>query len=92
MNVREQQVAAIAEAFAEVIRQWLTEDEIARVRERNAFYDDKVCATHDFCDANMAMLPAFQQVMEREPDADSMEDAALWSDAWGLAKRLYFTA
>ena len=88
---RDQQVTAIAEAFAEVMRQWLTPDEFAEMKRRNVHYDSLVCASHDFCDANMAMAEAFQGVTSREIDGENAADAALWSDAWGLAKRLYFT-
>jgi hypothetical protein len=35
------------------------------------------------------MAPAFTQVMGREPDVSSEEDAAIWSDAWELAAELY---
>jgi hypothetical protein len=90
---RDQQVTAIAEAFAEVLRQWLTREELETVRSRNACQSDPhVCHSHDFCDANMAMAPAFEQIVGREPDVASMADAALWSEAWDLAKRLYLTA
>lgn len=90
---RDQQVTAIAEAFAEVLRQWLTREELETIRSRNASQNDPgICHSHDFCDANMAMAPAFEQVTGREPESDSEADASLWNDAWDLAKRLYLTA
>ena len=88
---REEQVSAIASAFAEVLREWLSTAEMAEVRHRNVAYAPGICASHDFCDANMAMLPAFERVMGHEPEAESEEDAALWSAAWDEAKRLYLT-
>ena len=60
-----------------------------RLNETDPDYADGACASHDFCDANMAMAPAFTQVMGREPDVSSEEDAAIWSDAWELAAKLY---
>jgi hypothetical protein len=89
---RDEQITAIAEAFAEIMRQWLTPAEFEEMRRRNVAYDDMICASHDFCDANMAMAAAMQGVLAREPDPGSGDDAALWNEAWTLAKRLYFTA
>jgi len=89
---RDQQVTAIAEAFAEVMRQWLSREEFAEMKRRNAQNHPLICASHDFCDANMAMWEAFKGVRSRDIDGDSEADTALWNDAWALAKRLYFTA
>lgn len=89
---REQQITAIAEAFAEVMRQWLSKDEFAEMKRRNESdptYSGKVCASHDFCDANMAMWPAFQQVMGHKVDGDNEADCAIWNEAWDLARKLY---
>lgn len=89
---RDKQVAAMAEAFAEVMRQWLSEEEFAemkRLNETDLAYAKGACASHDFCDANMAMEAAFRQVMGRSIAADSQEDANIWNDAWELARKLY---
>jgi hypothetical protein len=70
----------------------LSEDEFSemkRLNETDPDYADGACASHDFCDANMAMAPAVTQVMGWEPDVSSEEDAAIWSDAWELARKLY---
>lgn len=95
LMTREQTVTALAEAFAEVMRQCLSADEMAEVKRRNAHYSDKVCATHDFCDANMVMDAAFRSTTGRDPlagdDGMSEADCRLWSDALALAKKLYFT-
>ena len=51
-------IAALAESFGEILRQWLTPDEFAEMKHRNESdpaYAGKACASHDFCDANMAM-------------------------------------
>lgn len=96
---RDQQVTAIAEAFAEVMRQWLDSREWQLMRERNASQaDSNVCHSHDFCDANMAMDAAFNGLgiptcLAFADDTPEHEEACkLWNDAWTLAKRLYFTA
>jgi hypothetical protein len=57
----------IADAFADVLRNWLTADQWAEMQTRNVDYSDGVCASHDFCDANMAMAEAFETVTGREP-------------------------
>ncbi len=89
---REEQVTAVAEAFGEVLRQWLTPAEFETMRERNATAERGVCHSHDFCDANVAMGAAFEGVLSREPDPASEEDAKLWGDAWDLAHKLYLLA
>ena len=48
--------------------------------------DAPVCASHDHCDANMPMGEAFARVMGREMEASSPSDAALWRQAWAIAK------
>lgn len=91
-NRRNEQVSAIAEAFAEVMRQWLSRDEFAEMKRHNQTLDytlGSACASHNYCDSNMAMAAAFQGVLSREPDSASAADAALWNDAWNLARVLY---
>jgi Tfp pilus assembly protein PilV len=56
------------------------------------------CATHDFFDANMAMLAAFENVLKREPytitegatDVQREADQALWNAAWNMARNAGF--
>lgn len=89
------QIAQIADQFAAVLREWLSEKEWIEMRVRNSeqYYSGTICASHDFCDANMAMLEAFKQVTGRDPDlAESDEDHRLWSEAWRLAKATHLTA
>jgi hypothetical protein len=58
--------------------------------------DSNVCHSHDFCDANMCMLEAFQNVFGREPGIltgeDDETDTRLWNDAWAIAKAADFFA
>lgn len=86
----------LGDGFAAVLRQWLDADEIAMVRSRNAtpeYSEGGSCASHDFCDANMAMDAAFKKVLGRNsdiedlPDGSESPDIALWNAAWpiGLA-------
>lgn len=50
------------------------------------------CATHDFCDANMVMLAAFQSAFGREMDFDSQPDCDLTNAAWDAAIKEGFSS
>jgi len=83
---------AVAEHFAALIRQCLTESEVERIRELNeAERDMSVCHTHDFCDANMVMDHALESLgvsVWNGTDGDMYDDAVdLWNAAWSLARR-----
>ncbi len=68
----------IAGAFAAVLRDWLSADQWAEMQARNVDYSDGVCASHDFCDANVAMAEAFETVTGREPSVgyDTLADGS----------------
>ncbi len=83
----------LGDGFAAVLRQWLDADEIAMVRSRNAspeYAANGSCASHDFCDANMAMDAAFEKVLGRGSDIADLDDGsespdiALWNAAWPI--------
>lgn len=93
----------LATAFVATLREWLTAAEFETVRVTNAGYrrrgDLNICASHNVCDANMAMLEAFRSTFGRAPymsddvdsgtcaNADVETEVGLWSAAWGLADR-----
>ena len=60
-DIRATKLAAV---FTKVINAWLTQAQLREVRRRNKSPDriETSCATHDFCDANMAMEEAFVRV------------------------------
>jgi hypothetical protein len=82
----------LAAEFVAVLAEWLTPEEFAEMQRRNVTATDLDCASHDFCDANMAMDAAFSRALGREPDVmdrdDGAEgpDVALWNAAWSTAK------
>lgn len=76
-------VEKLSDSFRKVIQEHLLPDEIAKVNEENMFARDGICATHDYCDANIKMHEAFVQAFGREPGDADMK---LWGDAWSLAK------
>lgn len=87
------EVKRLAEEFSKVLRIWLTPMQMAIVVERNSENtDERVCHSHDFCDANMAMQDAFERVFGREPrmDGGSDLDESLWGFAWDVAKDCEF--
>ena len=87
---REETVSALADRFAATLREWLTPAEFAEMKALNetAEYQDGICASHNYCDANMAMDAAWKETFgaEVDIDADDEEQAKLWSDAWNLAR------
>ena len=83
----------IGETFAANIEEQLSADELAEVKRRNAHvYGEGICATHDYCDANMPMAEAFEFIMGREPDVSADDDVTLWNAAWERARADHFTA
>lgn len=88
--------AKLAAKFAEVLHEWLSPADMREVVARNLSSDyDNACASHDFCDANMAMDEAFTKTQGREIELgegtrQSRADVALWNGAWAIAKRMNF--
>ena len=83
----------LAEAFAAVLNRWLTPTQFAQMQMANAQNANTLnCASHDYCDANMAMESAFITVLKRHPSVASEEDQALWNSAWERARRKFLTA
>src|SRR5262245_13024875 len=87
-----EQADLLAKAFTRVLTGWLTPAEMDTVRQRNrtADYANGACASHDFCDANMAMAEAFTRIIGHEIDIDSQGDVDRWNTAWCLAKAREF--
>jgi hypothetical protein len=87
--------AIVARAFAIGLKASLSAEDLAEVVRRNRtadYADASLCASHDFCDANMVMYPAITAVLGRDVLAETMadDDAAIWNEAWKLAKAFDF--
>ena len=89
--------AELAKCFSAVLRQWLTDSETSRINAANAAsgYDALVCASHDYCDANMAMLEAVSNatgipVDDIDVDVSDARFCELLNEAWAIAKRADF--
>lgn len=86
------EAASLACEFAKVIREWLTLDQMEEVIALNGTSRyDKACATHNFCDANVAMEEAMITCGHRmDEDPDTGGWGAIWNAGWDIAKRMNF--
>lgn len=90
------QVERIAGRFADILESWLSPVQWFTTLDRNCSVPAGVCASHDFCDANMAMQEAWEEITGREiPFADdggmTQADCDLWGAAWEAAKATHLT-
>lgn len=97
----EAQAFILAHQFAAELREQLTEEEFAQMRIDNVGVAEGICASHDFCDANMPMDDAFEKVMGHrlplgeetpEPYEAFATGAAIWNAAWKIATPTLLTA
>lgn len=85
------QIKTLADRFVTELRSEITAEDFLEVCRRNSdpTQPKGVCASHDFCDANMTMHRAFEIVIGREPIIDEtaigQADTALWNAAWDYA-------
>lgn len=82
-------VAQLADRFAATLRAWLTPAQWAAMVEANG-RPRLGCASHDYCDANMAMDQAFRDLgLGALLDVEEMADATvdLFNAAWRHAAR-----
>jgi hypothetical protein len=91
----EMQTEVVAREFSRILASQLTAAEMAEVISRNArpdYADTNSCASHDFCDANMVMDEAFNNLGIAVPYGENWDtpqraqSVALWNAAWDLAK------
>lgn len=81
-------IRKVANTFVKVLRRWLTPEQFAEMQRRNKVETDpQVCHSHDFCDANEAMMEAFtEHGLTADYDPDDAEHTALWNKVWEAAK------
>ena len=87
----------LARYFSIVLRQWLTDSEISQINAANAAsgYDASTCASHDNCDANMAMLEAVSNAIsipvdDIDIDVSNSQFCEMVNAAWSIAKQVDF--
>ena len=98
---------AVAAEFCKVIREWLTPAQLKEaIRLNKTVAYKSCCASHDFCDANMAMYLAFHNLgLEANIDCDGWAENGIlrvqmtpamlaaedvWNAAWDDAKMAGF--
>lgn len=84
----------IGDKFVEVLTNWLSPQNIECIKIQNAENPSTLnCASHNFCDANEAMIEAFEFFGEDLPnDEGEYAQFILWDRAWEYAKQKYLTA
>jgi hypothetical protein len=83
MKTLTKETREIAQKFASILRDWLTQEEMTIVVDRNKRREKGVCHTHDFCDANMAMQEAIETTTGKD-------DSPEWDTAWNFARENEF--
>lgn len=76
---------AVAAKFDAFLREWLAEGDYQEMLRRNRTpeYGAGACASHDFCDANMAMEEALQSFgINADKVGEDTPETALWNAAW----------
>lgn len=70
----------------------MSTEEITLAAMKNANQPDtRICHTHDYCDANMAMHAAFMRYnIDPAEEGEWKNCAELWHSAWELAKSSNF--
>lgn len=84
--------ALIARKFSELLHENLSVYEMEHIIASNKTPEYKdCCASHDFCDANVYMAEAFEEVNGEEIDLQNQNHTDLWNEAWRIAKEKEFT-
>lgn len=88
---------ALAHGFARALAEDIGTEKVAEAVERNEtpkYKDSGSCASHDFCDANMTMLRAWEELFGSEPafisDSEETESLDLMNRAWTFARTNHF--
>lgn len=90
MNVDTAAAQRLAGAFVILLQRDLSRADYFAARMKNRTAGEGVCASHDYCDANMVMDEAFTGLFDRSA-ASTDEDCALWNAAWEVAKTEHLT-
>ena len=81
----------VARKFSSILKRWLTKKQMRQVIRTNSKPENApFCATHEFCDANMAMIEAVHKLTGKQPDIHCDATNLLWTEAWAMAKRKLF--
>lgn len=81
---------ALANEFSKLLRAEIGDVKLAQVIARNKRKSKGVCHSHDFCDANMVMLVAWNKIVAKRLGPTSEAQTLLWNEAWDIAKHNQF--
>ena len=87
------QVEKLSKEFSKVLKSWLMKKQMAEVIRKNDTPEYKtggLCASHDYCDANMAMDAAWKKVVGKSINFQNNTQVSLWNKAWTMAKENKF--
>lgn len=80
----------IAHRFAQNLLHDIGMNNMREVIARNAVEPNlAICHSHDFCDANMPMLDAFQEIFGVDLNVDEPFHCILWGEAWSHAVKIF---
>lgn len=83
---------ALANSFGEILTSWHTPEQMEEVNRLNKTneYSGGSCASHNYFDANEAMVQAFKIVTGKEINFQSDIDIELINAAWNIARENNF--
>lgn len=86
-NEQNETIEEIAAEFSKIVREWIGTINLEKVITKNKTAEYKnACAIHDYCDANMAMLEAFENQTGMELNLDDPIHQAMVNEAWEIAR------
>jgi hypothetical protein len=85
-------IAIIGDEFARILRSWATDEQFEKMKQDNAAETSpSICHSHDFCDANQAMIDAMNQFgLPCPTDKEPIHE--LINTIWDYAKATHLTA
>lgn len=83
-------VVQVCLAFITEIKNSLSTNQIAEVVSRNKDYEEGICASHDFCDANQCMLDAWKR-LGHPMNFQAENQMGITDQAWTLARKGEFS-
>lgn len=84
-----EKIITIALEFNSLLRELLGPEkysEVCRINRRET--NPGICASHNYCDANVWMARAFKTVLGLQVKPNNEKHAGIWNRAWDMAKTL----
>lgn len=87
------EIETLSREFTKKIQDWLDNESLEEIDRRNESAEYKshnLCATHDFCDPNQAMIDVIESLGYEFDVRDERQGAAI-NKAWTIAKKRGFS-